>query len=99
MLSASRTGITITRNFPPKIFQFDSNRQIIASNQQHTQLIENKRPLKRCVGHEEKEMKKRWMKSIVETSKAEAPVLPFNRAKRFARKPAPALLALKRKTA
>ena len=31
-------------------------------------------------------MKKRWMKSIIETSKKEAPALPYHRASRQAAK-------------
>lgn len=37
-------------------------------------------------------MKKRWMKSVIETSKQEAPALPFQRSAK--RKPRPTILAM-----
>ena len=43
-------------------------------------------------------MKKRWMKSIIETSKQPAPALPFHRSARRAPKAAPLMMA-KLKTA
>jgi len=41
---------------------------------------------------EDKTMKKRWMKSVIETSKQEAPALPFQRSEK--RKPRPTNLAM-----
>jgi hypothetical protein len=43
-------------------------------------------------------MKKRWMKSIVETSKQATPALPFQRSARRSAKAAPLMMA-KLKTA
>ncbi len=45
-------------------------------------------------------MKKRWMNSVIKSSKTEAAALPFHRSVRFARKKAqPITLARKLKTA
>jgi len=41
---------------------------------------------------EDKTMKKRWMKSVIETSTQEAPALPFQRSEK--RKPRPTNLAM-----
>lgn len=35
-------------------------------------------------------MKKRWMKTVIETSRQETPALPFQRSVRHAARPAPA---------
>ena len=57
------------------------------------------RPLKPRAELEENKMKKRWMKSIIETSKTEAPSLPFNRAQKMARTYAPLAIVKNLKTA
>jgi hypothetical protein len=38
-------------------------------------------------------MKKRWMKSVIETSKQTAPALPFQRSARRSPKTAPLMMA------
>ncbi|WP_280952575.1 hypothetical protein [Roseovarius aestuariivivens] len=40
-------------------------------------------------------MKKRWMKSVIETSKSDMPALPFHRGVRYAARVAPVRAVLK----
>lgn len=41
-------------------------------------------------------MKKRWLKSVIENSKAQEPVLPFHRSVRLARRQAPEITLVKK---
>jgi len=60
----------------------------LASNRIDTECIETesvtKGALVKTDQNEEKTMKKRWMKNIIETSSKSTPALPFQRAVRYA---------------
>jgi hypothetical protein len=75
-----------------KASDFLATRQKMAANHRNTWWQSDTTALQGQTKAEDKTMKKRWMKSVIETSKQEAPALPFQRSAK--RKPRPTILAM-----
>ncbi|MGK7752460.1 hypothetical protein [Roseovarius sp. C03] len=82
---------------PEKFPKFFAPRQTMAANPGKYKAIRTTRP-KRRRGRKElrgKTMKKRWMKSLIETSRQATPDMPFSRRVRYANRLTPKASALR----
>jgi hypothetical protein len=93
ILANSGEAFTIGGPVPRVFFVFFFPGQRVAPNRGDTFLINKEHRRGGRKEREERDMKKRWMKSVIETSKQPAPALPFQRSVRRAAKPAPAVMA------